>query len=95
MLDTIQIKKVIKLSKLKINDSQITKFHSQINDILNFVELLKEVDVSNTNFLSLPMVNRMREDIVVDSLQSNEALSNCNNVLKGGFGVPSVLGKST
>jgi len=95
MLDNLQIKNIIKLSKLKIPDDQISKFGTQINEILNFVEMLKEVDISNSEFLSFPVINKMRNDTVKDSLEPNLALANCQNIIKNGFGVPSVLGKST
>jgi aspartyl-tRNA(Asn)/glutamyl-tRNA(Gln) amidotransferase subunit C len=95
MLDSNQIKKIAKLAKIKIDEDQIGLYQTQINEILDFVEVLKEVDIENVDFSSFPTTNRMREDKVTPSLENSVATNNSEKTLNGGFLVPSVLGKST
>jgi aspartyl-tRNA(Asn)/glutamyl-tRNA(Gln) amidotransferase subunit C len=95
MLDSNQIKKIAKLAKIKIDEDQIGLYQTQINEILDFVEVLKEVDIENVDFSSFPTTNRMREDEISPSLENSIATNNSKKTLNGGFLVPSVLGKST
>lgn len=95
MLDIEQIKKLAKLAKLRLTEKQAEKFQQQINPIIDFVSQLKEVDVNSVEPSSFPDRNRMREDLVNESLKMEDALSNSKYVVNNGFGVPSVLGKAT
>lgn len=95
MLTLQQLKKIANLSKLKLSEEKAEKYNHQINEILNFVDMLKEVDVSGIEEVSMIEAATLRDDEPKPSLTQAEALSGCDNTLKGGFKVPSVLGKAT
>jgi len=47
MIDEKQVKHIAKLARLELSDAEITKFSSQITDILQYTELLKNADTDN------------------------------------------------
>lgn len=94
-MDTKTVQKIAKLSKLKLTEEEIQKYSTQLANIFELFESLKEVDTAGVEFLSFVEVNNLREDVAEKSLSQQEALSNANKVINSGFGVPSVLGKAT
>ncbi|MFA6709466.1 MAG: Asp-tRNA(Asn)/Glu-tRNA(Gln) amidotransferase subunit GatC, partial [Fusobacterium sp.] len=72
----------------------IEKYQKELNDILNYIDMLDEVDVSETTGLSQVNddVNNLREDTVKESLSVEEALSNAPESTDGSLIVPKVMG---
>lgn len=94
-MDTSIVKKTAKLAKLKLTEDELAKYSVQLSNIFELFESLKDVDTKGIEFLSFVEINNLREDISEPSLTQEEASSNAKNIRKGGFGVPSVLGKAT
>jgi aspartyl-tRNA(Asn)/glutamyl-tRNA(Gln) amidotransferase subunit C len=44
MIDEKQVKHIAKLSRLELTDDEVKKFSVQISDILEYAEMLKQVD---------------------------------------------------
>ena len=68
--------KLAALAKLKLSDSEIESFTSELDQILQYVELLKDVDVSGlepTNQVT-GLTNVMREDEISAYVASAEEL---------------------
>lgn len=84
---------VAHLSRLEIQPEEMDKLSSQIDDILNYVNKLKEADTDNVDPTAqiLSLVNRLREDEVKESLGSETAVENSPDSYDGMFVVPKVV----
>ena len=85
--------KIAKLTRLKIKDNEIAELSAQLSSILDWVELLNEVNtdniepLSNVSKVELPL----RKDEKIDEDKSNEILSNAPEKLENYFVVPKVV----
>jgi len=81
------------LARLNLSEEETTKFQAQLSQVLNFVEKLKQVDVSgveptaHTN----PVYNVFREDEPRQWFEPKDALSNAPRQANQLFIVPKVL----
>jgi len=93
-IDLEQTKYIAHLSRLELTPEEENKFSSQLRDILNYVDKLKEVDTKNVPPTShvLPINNVFREDERGFSLSSREALSNAPKQKNNQFQVPKIIG---
>lgn len=89
-----EVLNVAKLARLEFSPKEIEKYQKELNDILNYIDMLDEVDVSETTGLSQVNddVNNLREDVIKDSLSVEEALSNAPESIDGSLIVPKVMG---
>ncbi len=64
MVSKKQVKHIAHLARLKLSEKQVAKMQKELASILDYINLLKEVDVSKTKPTSsaVPLVNVMRED---------------------------------
>lgn len=64
MLNKEEVKHIAKLARLGLTEREIEKFQKELSSILDYVEKLKEVDVSNIEPTShsIKMENVLRED---------------------------------
>ena len=93
-IDDKLIDRLSKLSHLNIDDADRTSLKGELNDILDFVENLNEVDVSNINatFTTLEGGTLLREDIVVkDEELSKNILKNAPKSEDNYFVVPQII----
>ena len=85
--------KIAKLSRIKIDESEIDELSSQLNSIVEWVEQLNEVNtdtvepLSNVSMTKLPL----RKDIENPKDNSEEVLSNAPDKLGKYFAVPKVV----
>lgn len=89
----IDIKKVAKLANLTLTAEEEEKFDKQLNGILEYVEKIDEVDVSDVTPTSqvTGLENITRLDESSDSLTQEEALSGTNSQHNGMFKVTAIL----
>ncbi|MDD4320015.1 MAG: Asp-tRNA(Asn)/Glu-tRNA(Gln) amidotransferase subunit GatC [Acidaminococcaceae bacterium] len=88
-----EVKHIANLSRLTVPDSEMEKFTEQFNQILNYADILQKLDtkgIEPTPYV-LPISNVLREDIAVEGVSHEEALSNAPDVQNGGFKVPRVI----
>jgi aspartyl-tRNA(Asn)/glutamyl-tRNA(Gln) amidotransferase subunit C len=87
---------VAKLAKLEFSAEEMKTFTQQLDKILVYMEKLNELDTTNVEPLSHvnESNNVFRDDIVLPSLQADEALRNAPSKNDSFFKVPNVLGKS-
>ena len=92
-LDESKLKKLCKLAKLKIEDSEKEQFLSKINGVLDWIDQLSKIDVSNVNVNDLSMGDSTyeRNDVAVMHNTRDEILSNTNNKDSYMFRVPKVV----
>ncbi|HEY4329595.1 MAG TPA: Asp-tRNA(Asn)/Glu-tRNA(Gln) amidotransferase subunit GatC [Phycisphaerae bacterium] len=92
-LDESQVRKVANLARLKLADSDVARYATQLTGILGYVAQLKSVDVSGIEPMAhpLPLKNVLREDEVTPSLPVEVALANAPGKDGSFFTVPKVL----
>lgn len=88
-----EIKKIALLSRLNIDDDQIEEVGKQLNDILAYMDLLNQVDITDVapTAHAVSMRNVMRDDVPQPSLSNEKALSNAPEPENGYFKVPKVI----
>ncbi|WP_417331931.1 Asp-tRNA(Asn)/Glu-tRNA(Gln) amidotransferase subunit GatC [Halarcobacter sp.] len=93
-VDDKLIDKLSKLSSLEIEDSRKESLKSELADIINFVENLNEIDVSNieATFNTVEGGTPLREDTAKQDLElSNQILENAPKSEDGYFIVPKII----
>lgn len=85
--------KIAKLSRIKIEDNEIEELSAELSSILDWVELLNEVNTGNIEPLSNVSISKLpfREDIQNNEDKSNDVLSNAPEKLENYYVVPKVV----
>jgi len=93
MSDKIDVKYVAHLARLALTAEEEQKIGAQLASVLEYVEKLKEVDVSGVEPTAhaFPLVNVTRPDEVQPSLSNEEALRNAPAKANGLFIVPKIV----
>lgn len=93
-VDNQLIDKLAKLSSLEIDDSKKDELKEQLGEIINFVENLNEIDVSNIDatFTTVEGGTPLREDVAKQDLElSNHILNHAPKSEDGYFIVPKII----
>jgi aspartyl-tRNA(Asn)/glutamyl-tRNA(Gln) amidotransferase subunit C len=87
------VQKVAKLSRLKLTEAEQLRYVEQLGQILNYVELLNEVDTDGVAPMAhaAEITNVFRDDREVPSLQRDVALGNAPKSDGKYFLVPQIL----
>lgn len=82
MLTEEQVRHVAKLARLKLTDEEVKKFAGQLSGVLEYVDILKEVDTEGVEITSqvTGLKNVMRKDEVVSSEAKREELLACSEL---------------
>ena len=90
---TKDVEYIAQLSRLTIPESEMEKFTEQFNQILNYADILNELDTKGIEPTAhvLPLSNVLREDVAVEGVRQEVALMNAPAVHDGGFKVPRVI----
>ena len=85
--------KIAKLSRIKIEDSEVNELSSQLSAIVDWVEQLNEVNTENIEPLSNVSIAKLplRKDVENKIDNSKEVLSNAPDKLENYFVVPKVV----
>ncbi len=96
-IDQAQVRKVAKLSRLELSESEVEEFTGQLSAILDYVEKLNELDTDSIEPLAhcLPINNVFREDCVRESLGTEKTLANAPQREGEFFKVPKILDDSS
>jgi len=89
-----EVKQVAALAKLSFNDDELAKIAKELDEIVGYVELLKELNVDDVSPTShvLDLHNIFCDDKVEPWLTTEEALQNAPAQKMGYFSVPKVIG---
>ena len=92
-IDQSEVKKVAKLARLELTETELEEFTSQLSAILDYVAKMNELDTENVEPLAhcLPISNVFRQDIVKPSLGTEKALANAPERDNEFFKVPKIL----
>lgn len=94
MADTkFNIEYVAHLARIKLTDEEKTKFGAQLTTILNYMEKLRELDVTGVEPTShpMPLLNVMRPDEPQPGLAHAEAMQNAPLANNDLFIVPKIV----
>jgi len=92
-----EVMKIADLARLHFNEDELDEFTARFQSILDYIEQLKQVDVSDvdpTSHVSLAAdfeKHMFREDEVKPSLPVEESLANAPDPGSGHFRVPKVI----
>lgn len=81
------------LAKLQLSEIEKEKAKNDMNQMLSYIDKLKELDTSNVEPMShiFPVTNVFREDKVENENQKDEILSNAPKKKDGCFQVPKTI----
>ena len=87
------ILKIAKLTRVKINNNEVAELSNQLSSILDWVEILNEVNTDNIEPLSNVSTENLplRKDIETTNDISKDVLSNSPEKLENFFVVPKVI----
>jgi len=96
-LDAEQVKKVAKLARLDLTETEIKEFTGQLSAILGYVEKMNELDTEDVEPLAhcLAISNCFRDDVVTKSLGTEVTLANAPAKDGDFFKVPKILDDSS
>jgi len=88
-----EVEHIAKLAKLKFNESEKEKLRGELNKVLDYIDTLNELDLSNVPPLESinETENVFRDDIVKPGLTKEEALKNAPAKTENFFRVPKVI----
>ncbi len=89
----LDVRYVANLARIDLDDAEIAQFQSQLGAVLQYVEQLNKVDVSNVEPTAHAndITNVFRADIPGQSLDKKAALQNAPRQVNGLFGVTKVI----
>jgi aspartyl-tRNA(Asn)/glutamyl-tRNA(Gln) amidotransferase subunit C len=84
---------VARLARINLTEDEVKFFQKQLDDVLKYVEKLREVDISGAEAAAhaLPAFNVFRDDAPRDWFTAEEALGNAPRQANGLFVVPKVV----
>lgn len=92
-ISKVDVVKVAHLARIHLNEEELGLFSKQLESILEFIDKLKHLDVSQVKPMShvLEVGNVVRPDIQRPSLERDDVLKNAPLSQKGHFQVPKVI----
>lgn len=95
-MDRKDVARTATLARLKLNSAELDTFTGQLADLLDYVNVLNEVDTENVEPMAhvIELVNVFREDEAGPSLPRDDALANAPKTDGKCFLVPKILEES-
>ncbi len=92
-VDQATVRRIARLARIAVEESEIPHLQGEINAILRFVEDLEAVDIEGVEPMTsvLPLRLPMREDVVTDGGIADKVLANAPLTEDGFFLVPKVI----
>ncbi|MFL1874221.1 Asp-tRNA(Asn)/Glu-tRNA(Gln) amidotransferase subunit GatC [Hansschlegelia beijingensis] len=77
-VDESTVRRVAKLARIAVSDTEVTKLRGELDAILSFVEELSALDVEGVEPMTsvIPTALRLREDGVTDGEKPEDVLRN-------------------
>ncbi|HTN63011.1 MAG TPA: Asp-tRNA(Asn)/Glu-tRNA(Gln) amidotransferase subunit GatC [Devosia sp.] len=92
-VDAATVKRIGRLARIRIEESEVSTYQDELNTILGFVEQLSEVDVTGVEAMTsvTPMSLRRRDDVVTDGGYAEKIVANAPLSEDNFFMVPKVV----
>jgi aspartyl-tRNA(Asn)/glutamyl-tRNA(Gln) amidotransferase subunit C len=94
-LTTKEVEHVARLARLRLAPDEIEKMRAQLSNILEHIDMLKEVDVTDVPPTAqvTDLLNILREDETRPSLPREDVLANAPEQQDGMFRVRAIFGE--
>jgi len=91
VIEREQVLHVARLSRLKLDDDEVSRLEGELSSILDHVDRLAEIDIEGVEPTShvVPLENVLRDDVPRPSLDRDTALEQAPDPVDGAFRVPS------
>ena len=88
-----EVRHVGQLARLALNDDEVAALQEDMDAILGYVDQLNQLETDHIEPTShaVPMENAFREDVVVPSFATEQAMANAPAPDPSGFRVPRVI----
>jgi len=92
-IDTETVKKIARLSRIKITDIESVEIQTDLNRIVEFVKKLREIDIDGIGEFKFgeTYLEDMREDSVAVNDTTDDILKNTRNKNQDFFTVPKIV----
>jgi len=92
-MSDFDVKYVANLARISLSPAEEEKLGAQLNNILGYIEKLKELDVANVEPTAhaVPLINVFRADEIRPSISNEDALRNAPAKANGLFVVPKIV----
>jgi aspartyl-tRNA(Asn)/glutamyl-tRNA(Gln) amidotransferase subunit C len=92
-VDAATVKRIARLARIRIEESEVASYQSELNAILGFVEHLSEVNVEGVEPMTsvTPMALRRRDDAITDGGYADRIVRNAPLSEDNFFMVPKVV----
>jgi aspartyl-tRNA(Asn)/glutamyl-tRNA(Gln) amidotransferase subunit C len=87
---------VARLARLELTDEELSQFTEQLSAVLEHARDVEALDTAGVHPTAhpLPLVNVLRDDVVVPCLDREEVLAQAPDVESERFRVPRILGEA-
>ena len=89
------ITRIAELAKLKVSPEESARLLRDLNSILQYMEIVNQIDTDDIEMLKGNGATPLREDKVKPGLKSEEALKNAAETIDDFFAVPKVVDKQS
>ena len=88
------VAKVADLARLNLSEAELERYTEQLGAVLDHAEDVASLDLDGVPPTAhpLPLVNVLRDDVVVEGVDREEVLSQAPSVEDRRFRVPAILG---
>ena len=93
MISREEVRHVARLARLHLTDEEAERMREQLDTILAYIDKLRELDVEDVEPTAhaVPLVNVMRDDVLVPCLPQEQALANAPDRAGEFFRVPRII----
>lgn len=92
-IDKAAVLHIAKLARIELNDAELTKLSTELTDLLNYIDKLKELDIKEVTPLvhAGELHNISRDDKLTPSVNKESALKNAPDKDENFFKVYKVI----
>lgn len=92
-VDAATVQKIARLARIAVSDEEAERLTGELSSILDWVEMLNEVDVDGVEPMTsvMPMDLKKREDVVTDGGYAEKVTANAPESDDNFFVVPKVV----
>ena len=89
----LDVRYTAQLARIRLSEEEIATFQAQLDQVIEYVEKLKQVDVTGVEPTAhaIPVFNVFRSDVPRDWFDAQTALSNAPRQANGLFSVTKVV----
>jgi aspartyl-tRNA(Asn)/glutamyl-tRNA(Gln) amidotransferase subunit C len=92
-IDQNTVRRIAKLARIKVSDQDLPRLEEELNSILQWIEMLNEVDTTEVEPMTsvVKMSMKMRDDIVTEGFDTAAVTGNAPRIEDDFYVVPKVV----